>query len=133
MKISAKVQSSFARLATSVMTDDQPRSLVVPSKESGNGSAVNGGELLLLALATCFCNDIYREAAKRNMEVHEVEVIASAEFGAAGEPGRNFQYSTHVKADATDEEIKELIMHTDKVAEIHNTLRQGVEVNIKMS
>lgn len=33
-----------------------------------------------------------------------------------------------VEGDASDEELAELIKHTDRVAEIQNTLRQGVKV-----
>jgi hypothetical protein len=37
-----------------------------------------------------------------------------------------------VESDATDEEIKDLILYVDKTAEVHNTLRLGVEVTLKM-
>jgi uncharacterized OsmC-like protein len=94
------------------------------------GSSVNGGELLCLALATCFCNDIYREAKKKNISVTKVIVEASAEFSAAGEPGYNIQYKAKLEGDASDEELLELIRHTDKVAEIQNTLRSGVKVSL---
>ena len=99
-------------------------------KPTGLGSSVNGGELLMLSLATCFCNDIYREAAKRNMEITGVEVEVMGEFGAESEPGFNFQYKANVTANAPDEEIADLVAHTDKVAEIHNTLRKGIEITL---
>jgi uncharacterized OsmC-like protein len=35
---------------------------------------------LFLALATCYCNDIYREAAKRNIKVDSVEVEVEGTF-----------------------------------------------------
>jgi uncharacterized OsmC-like protein len=94
------------------------------------GSSVNGGELLCLALAACFCNDIYREAIKMDITVTKVIVEASAEFSAAGEPGYNIQYKARLEGDASDEELAELIRHTDQVAEIHNTLRSGVKVSL---
>lgn len=130
MHISAKIKSSLNNLETVVTTNDSSKNLNIPHKATGYGSSVNGGELLLLSLATCFCNDIYREAAKINMIIQSVEVVSSCEFGAEGELGFNFQYHTHIVADASPEEIKSLIAHTDKVAEIHNTLRRGVKVNI---
>jgi len=52
----------------------------------------NGGELLCLAMATCYCNDIYREAATRAIEVIGVEVEAKAEFGAEGAPASRLSY-----------------------------------------
>ncbi|MGG9971183.1 OsmC family protein [Ferruginibacter sp. SUN002] len=130
MKISASIKSKLNQLETTVQTNDSIKEIAIAPKSSGYGSSINGGELLLLSLATCFCNDIYREAAKRNMVVSDVEVIVTGDFGGEGEPGSNFQYKANVIADATTEEIKALIEHTDKVAEIHNTLRKGLNVTI---
>lgn len=130
MKISASIISTLNQLETIVQTNDSVKHISIASKPNGQGSSVNGGELLLLSLATCFCNDIYREAAKRRIAVSHVEVVATGEFGAEGEPGFNFQYKANVIADVSKEEIQSLIEHTDKVAEIHNTLRKGVRIQI---
>lgn len=131
MKLSATIHSKFNQQKTLVKTNDNEQELQISTKSTGFGSSVNGGEMLLLALATCFCNDIYREAKKKNITVSNVEVIVSGEFGAEGEPGTNFQYETKVVADASDEAIEELIAHTDSVAEVHNTLRKGIQVTLK--
>ena len=130
MKISASVKSKLNQFETTVQTNDSIKEILIPPKSSGYGSSINGGELLLLSLATCFCNDIYREAIKRSIVVSDVEVIVTGEFGAEGEPGSNFKYKANVIADATAEEIKALIEHTDRVAEIHNTLRKGINLTI---
>ncbi|NIJ53046.1 OsmC family protein [Dyadobacter arcticus] len=128
MKISAIVKSEFNQHQIKVETDGSSKQVDIAPKPEGYGSSVNGGEMLLLALATCFCNDIYREAAQRNIKVSGVEVICTADFGAAGEAGNNFRYKANVISDASASEIEELIMHTDQIAEIHNTLRKGVQV-----
>ncbi|MBS1915946.1 MAG: OsmC family protein [Bacteroidetes bacterium] len=130
MKISATIKSKMNELETTVRTNDAAKQISISPKATGLGSSINGGELLLLSLATCFCNDIYREAAKRSITVHDVDVIVTADFGAEGEPGSNFKYTTKIKADATPEEIQSLIEDTDKVAEIHNTLRKGIDITI---
>jgi uncharacterized OsmC-like protein len=130
MIITAKVENSFNENLVSVQTNDTAQELTIPGKSTGLGLSVNGGELLCLALATCFCNDIYREAKKKNISVTKVIVEASAEFSAAGEPGYNIQYKAKLEGDASDEELLELIRHTDKVAEIQNTLRSGVKVSL---
>jgi uncharacterized OsmC-like protein len=90
---------------------------------------------LFLALATCYGNDIYREAAKRGLKVEHVEVEVEGEFGAEGEPARNVSCRVKVTAQASEAQIRELMSHTDRVAEIHNTLRvetpvilSGIEV-----
>jgi uncharacterized OsmC-like protein len=130
MQISAKIQSRFHSQDTILQTNDLAKKLSIPVKPTGYGSAVNGGELLLLALATCFCNDLYREAAKRNIVLSAVDVECTGEFGAEGEAGTNFQFTANVSADAPPAAIEELIRATDQVAEVHNTLRKGVEVKL---
>lgn len=130
MQISAFIKSRSNQLETFVETAGAAKSINLPLKPTGFGSAVNGGELLLLSLGICFCNDIYREAAKMNIAVSQVKVTVTGEFGAEGEAGSNLQYKASVNADAAPEEIKALIEHTDRVAEIHNTLRKGVGISI---
>ncbi len=88
---------------------------------------MNGGELLVAALATCYCNDIYREAAKRKINVESVEVEAEAE----GEAAKAVSYRACAKARASEDEIRALIIYTDKVAEIQNTVRASTPVLLK--
>ncbi|GAB3258223.1 hypothetical protein GCM10027347_21370 [Larkinella harenae] len=130
MKMSARIHSTLNQHDIIVQTNDAARSVQIAPKPSGYGSSINGGELLLLALATCFCNDIYREATKRYLTISGVEVEVTGEFGADGEPGSNFQYKAQVTADATPTEIDALIRHTDQVAEVHNTLRKGLTISL---
>ena len=73
MEISATVANQDGRHQSMVRTGDKAQSLGIPAKAEGFGSAVNGGELLFLALATCYCNDIYREAKTRGINVESVE------------------------------------------------------------
>jgi uncharacterized OsmC-like protein len=131
MEISASVLNTAQQNEVKVATNNVSKQILIPPKPDGKGSSVNGGELLFLAIATCFCNDIYREAAKRQMELRSVEVFVSGEFGAEGEPGFNIQYEAKVDSDCTREEIRDLIALVDKVAEVHNTLRAGTAVSLK--
>lgn len=123
MKITAKVENSKDNHQVTLQTNDNVHSIVIPPKPTGYGSSANGGELLFLALATCYCNDIYREAAKRNIKVERVEVNVEGEFGAEGEHAKNVTYQAKVFAEASEEEIHEMMEFTDTVAEIQNTLR----------
>jgi uncharacterized OsmC-like protein len=132
MKMSANIKSARDCHETLVETNGATKTLSIAPKANGFGSSVNGGELLLLSLATCFCNDIYREAAKRNITVNSVEVTCTGEFGGEGEPGFNFSYKANVKADASAEEIADLLRHTDQIAEIHNTLRKGMAISLQL-
>jgi uncharacterized OsmC-like protein len=128
MKIIAKVQSSENRNKVTLQTNENVHSITVPPKSTGYGSSVNGGEFLFLALATCYCNDIYREAAKVSIKVERVEVEVEGEFGAEGEPAKNLSYRVKVMSKESEAQIKELMIHTDKVAEIQNTVRLGIPV-----
>jgi uncharacterized OsmC-like protein len=130
MNIAATVTSTYQHHGIDVETNGAPKTIMISPKSTGYGSSINGGELLLLALATCFCNDLYREANKRNIPIDGVEVKCTAEFGAEGEPGSDFQYTVKVTSTAQPQEIQDLIRHTDRVAEIHNTLRAGVSVKL---
>ena len=128
MKISARVENSKDNHQVTLQTNDNVHSIVIPPKPTGYGSSANGGELLFLALASCYCNDIYREAAKRNIKVERVEVSVEGDFVGEGDPAKNVIYQAKVHANASDDEIRELMKFTDTVAEIQNTLRNGTPV-----
>jgi len=128
MQISALVINAGKSHEVSVSTDDSSKSLHVPAKTSGDGSAVNGGEFLMLALATCYCNDLYREAQRVGISLAKVEVEAQAEFAAVGLAASNIRYRARVESSATTEQITALLRQTDAVAEVHNTIRAGVPV-----
>jgi uncharacterized OsmC-like protein len=92
---------------------------------------VNGGELLFLALATCYCNDLYREAARRGIAVKSVRVDVSGIFGDAPESVADaISYDAAVEAEAVEAELLALMRHTDAVAEVQNTLRRGTPVTL---
>jgi organic hydroperoxide reductase OsmC/OhrA len=86
MKIVARVSNTVSGHTLEVETDGRKQSIAIAPKTAGRGSSVNGGELLFAALATRFCNDLYREAAKRGIEVHDVNVEVTGTFGNPGEP-----------------------------------------------
>ena len=132
MKISAQVKSSEGSHELYLKTNENAHSIEIPPKASGFGSSANGGELLFLALATCYCNDIYREAAKRNIKVRNVQVEVSGDFGETpGSRAENVVYRAIVEAEASEADILDLMQHTDTMAEIQNTLRQATPVRLE--
>lgn len=132
MKISASIKSSFQLHEANVETENNKKIISITPKTEGYGSSINGGELLFLSLATCFCNDLYREATKRNIKIDTLEIIVSGEFGGEGEPAKNITYKVQVQAkEHSDAQIYDLIEKVDKIAEIHNTLRKGINVELK--
>ena len=127
MQIRAQVRNAPGQHAVSLCSAGTERALDVPGKATG-GSAVNGGEFLMLALATCYCNDLYREAARLGLVLDGVEVEASADFDGIGLGATNVRYRARVQSSASGEAIADLLRQTDAVAEVHNTLRAGVPV-----
>src|SRR6266536_6226652 len=125
MKFSALVQNQPNNHQITLKIGEKEQSISIAPKPTG-GSSISGGELLFLALATCYCNDIYREAAKRNIKVESVEVEVDGDFEAEGGPASNVVYRAKIKASGSDEELHELLKHTDTVAEIQNTVRAGI-------
>lgn len=131
MTISATIKNEFQVNDITVSTEGRQKKINVPGKAEGFGLSVNGGELLFLSLATCFCNDVYREADKRKVNITSVEVTVSGEFGKEGDPASNVVYSVRVQSPTlSQKEITELISQVDKIAEVHNTLRKGVAVTL---
>ncbi len=84
----------------------------------------------MLAIGGCYSNDIFREAAKRGLVVRNAQVTVNADW--AGDPVRaqNVSFSVVVEADAPEAEILDLIRHTDRIAEIPNSLPLGTEVRL---
>jgi uncharacterized OsmC-like protein len=130
MQISARVVNSESAHMVEVTTDGRTQALSIAPKSPGRGSTVNGGELLFAALATCFCNDLYREAERRTIKIEGVEVEVTGQFGGRGEPARDVSYRVQVGSAAPASEIEELVRATDAVAEIQNTLRAGCTVRL---
>ena len=130
MQITASVRNTASAHDVEVSTQGTKRSLAIPAKATGGGSAVNGGEFLMLALATCYCNDLYREAQRLGIAIDAVEVEATAEFAGRGLSASNVTYRATVQSPEPAERIEQLLRETDAVAEVHNTLRAQVPVTL---
>lgn len=133
MKIAARLSNTVSGHSVEVETEGRKQTIAIAPKSVGRGSSVNGGELLFSALATCFCNDLYREAAKRGIEVHGVEVDVAGNFGNPGEPAHDISYRVRLRADAPQATIEDLIRTTDSMTEIQNTLRSGCAVRLEQA
>lgn len=131
MRISAFVDNSPTSHQVAVDSGGSRQTLAVPPKASGQGSAVNGGEFLMLALATCYCNDLYREAQRLGIALDGVRVEASAEFPGVGLAATDIRYRAAVSSPAPEADIARLLAQTDAVAEVHNTLRAGCTVEFQ--
>ncbi len=109
-----------------------PRTVTIdrPEASGGLGIGFNGGELLLLAIGACYTNDLHREAAKRNLTLKSIRVDVEGDWGGDPVRARNVNFQVRVEAKGSQQEILDLINHTDRVAEIHNSLRLGTEITL---
>ena len=128
MEISARVSNGHGQHRVEVTTAGSTQPLAVAARASGTGSSVNGGEFLMLALATCYCNDLYREAARLGVQIDAVEVEAQAEFEGVGLAAQKVRYRARIDTAEPAARIESLLAQTDVVAEVHNTLRAGAVV-----
>lgn len=128
MHISALVKNARGFHDVNVATAGSNKGLSIPGRHGGSGSSINGGEFLMLAVATCYCNDLYREAARLGISIESCEVEASADFEGVGLAAKNIRYRAQVASSASDAEVARLLRETDAVAEVHNTLRAGAVV-----
>jgi uncharacterized OsmC-like protein len=112
-----------------------PRTVTIdrPEASGGLGIGFNGGELLFLAIGACYTNDLYREAAKRDLQLKSVKVEVEGDWGGDPVRAQNVLYEVRVEANGSQEEILDLIKHTDRLAEIHNSLRMGTQVTLGKS
>ncbi len=132
MVVSAILSNIHRENDITVATGESKKKIIIPSKPLGKGSSINGGELLCLSLATCYCNDLYREAERRDIDISGVEVTVRGEFTSEGLPASNITYEVKIEStDASSQEITDLVRDVDKIAEVHNTLRLGTEVTLK--
>jgi uncharacterized OsmC-like protein len=130
MKYSASMHSIDGKLDVLMTKGDQENRVEIAPQQKGFGSSISGGEILFLAIATCYCNDLYREGKKLGIQVDNVEVDVDGDFMAAGEPAINLQCRIKVTAQANEEEIRKLVTHTDAIAEIPMSLRNGTSITL---
>lgn len=128
MDITVIIDNKFQSHEVRINTDGLDKLLTIPAKSTGFGSFYSGGEILFLAIATCVCNDLYREAGKRNIRLTSVIVTVKGEFTGEGEPASVINYSVEAHSEEDSNTVNELINYVDQIAEIHNTIRNGTPI-----
>ena len=102
--------------AYSVITDR-------PAAAGGRGLGFNGGQLLYAAIAGCYSNDLYREAATLGIDLTHVEVAVDGDFPQRGEPSTPITVDLEVTGSGTEPQLRDLVELVDRIAEIPNSIR----------
>jgi organic hydroperoxide reductase OsmC/OhrA len=107
-------------------------SLVVdrPVDAGGRGLGFNGGQLLNLAVAGCVSNDLFREAARRGIQLDRVRVVADSDYGGDPATSSPIECTVEIAGDAPDAALADLVAYVDAIAEIPNSLRRGTDVRL---
>ena len=105
------------------------RSVVVDrNSDTALSLGFNSAELLCLAVGACYTNEVFLEAGRRAVRVHNVHVDVSLD--GDGQEAQHLTASMRVEADADEETIADLVEHADRVARIANLLRLGTSVRL---
>ncbi|MEZ4587716.1 MAG: MaoC/PaaZ C-terminal domain-containing protein [Gemmatimonadales bacterium] len=131
MKIRARVENQPGAHRAIVETDGRTRELSIPARAEGAGSAVSGGELLMLSLATGYCNEVHREAAKAGIPVGSLVVEAEGEFDGPGDPASGVRFRVDAVSPAPAARVTELLRRTDVLAEVQGTVRGSAPVTLE--
>ena len=104
-----------------------------PTASGGGGLGFNGGQLLYMAIAACWSNDLYREAATMGIELDGVEITVDGDFPARGSGSTPIAVDVVVRSSASEERIGELIAEVERVAEIPRAIRDATPIEVTAS
>ena len=101
-----------------------------PAAAGGGGLGFNGGQLLYLAIAACWSNDLYREAATMGIELDCVEIAVDGDFPARGEGSTPITVDLTIRSAATGDQLRELVAEVERVAEIPRAIRDSPPIMV---
>ena len=110
-----------------------PHTVVVdrPAHAGGDGRGFNGGQLLYLAIAGCYSNDLYREAAAKGIRLTRVAITVDGDFPGRGAASTPIEVDVEVAGEAPAEALGALLEEVDEIAEIPRSLRGTTPVQLR--
>jgi putative redox protein len=102
-----------------------------PAAAGGRGLGFNGGQLLYAAIAGCYSNDLYREAASSGITLTRVAITVDGDFPKRGEPSTPITVDLEVDGDVPAVRLRELVELVDGIAEIPNSIRGATPVELR--
>jgi putative redox protein len=102
-----------------------------PAAAGGGGLGFNGGQLLYLAIAACWSNDLYREAATMGIELDGVEITVDGDFPARGSGSTPITVDVVVRSAASVDQVRALIAEVERVAEIPRAIRDATPIEVR--
>jgi glutamine amidotransferase len=125
------IASEPLTLDTSTWLEVPEYSMIAATRTAdGIGFATLDLDVCYLAVGGCISNDLFREAAIRGIRLTTVRVIVSGDFSGDPAVSDAVSYELELAGDASREQLEELAVHVDAIAEIPNSLRRGTEVGL---
>ena len=125
MEVTARIRKGRGDHRVTVATGGTARPVAIAAKADGRGSSIKGGELPVLALAICCCNDVDRDAARMSIDIATVQVETRAGFEGSGRAAFNLRCRARIESAASAAEVEALLDRTDAVAEVHKWPASG--------
>ena len=95
----------------------------------GMGLGFNGGELLALAVGGCFCNDMQALADEMGVEIDDLRVTVTIDFGGLPSRATSARMDIHCTL-ADGSSPAALIERAKAITTIGNSLQAGVPLTI---
>lgn len=120
-------RAAVGRSGTRTVIADRPE-----GKHGGMGLGFNGGELLALAIGGCFCNDMQALADEMDLEIADLQVTVSVDFG--GLPSRATAAAMEVACTLADGgDPAPLIEQAKAITTIGSSVQAGVPLTISVA
>ena len=117
--------SSLASIRTHQVSIDRP------VEKGGEDQGAMGGELLLASLGGCFMSNLLAAIKSREAKIAKVhlEIVGTLEQA----PGRYSAIEMTVRADHSDkDDLEKLVLMSERACIVANTLRNAVNLTIKV-
>ena len=101
-----------------------------PEAAGGRGLGYGGGQLLLLSVGACYCNNLFHAADERGVTIRSVEIEVSGTWTEEPMVSEGIVISAKVAADAGEAEILDLMSQANDASTVGNSLRQGIPVTL---
>jgi hypothetical protein len=76
-------------------------------------------------------NDLFREAASVGVTLERVVVRVTGDFVGSPAVSTDVAYDVEISGSGSPEQLRELVQHVDRIAEIPNSLRSGTSVELR--
>ena len=128
-------QEDTSREKPFIHDNDEPPVLL------GENKGANPVEYLLHALAGCITTTIVVNAAAKGIKIDEIETDFEGDLnilGFLGLPGRTkvgyeeIRVNVHVKSDATNEQLNELVDLAERRGPVFNSVKNPVPIKVKL-